>query len=61
MGFVVARILEDGPDLNPAYTNAGRVPDQASLDLPGYPGGSDRIGNWVNQQFQLDALGGACS
>ena len=58
VGFVVARVLEDGPDLNPAYTtNAGRVPDQASLDLPGYPGGSDRIGNWVNQQFQLDALG----
>ena len=27
------------------------------MDLPGYPGGSDRVGNWVNQQFQLDAFG----
>jgi GH15 family glucan-1,4-alpha-glucosidase len=27
--------------------------------LPGYPGGFDRIGNWVNGQFQLDAFGEA--
>jgi GH15 family glucan-1,4-alpha-glucosidase len=35
------------------------VPDQRQLDLPGYPGGSDVVGNWVNQQFQLDAFGEA--
>jgi GH15 family glucan-1,4-alpha-glucosidase len=35
------------------------VPDQRHLNLPGYPGGSDIIGNWVNQQFQLDAFGEA--
>jgi GH15 family glucan-1,4-alpha-glucosidase len=33
------------------------VPDQQQLDLPGYPGGFDLVGNWVNKQFQLDALG----
>jgi GH15 family glucan-1,4-alpha-glucosidase len=25
--------------------------------LPGYPGGTDVVGNWVTGQFQLDALG----
>ena len=34
-----------------------RCPDQRQLDLPGYPGGFDLVGNWVNKQFQLDALG----
>ncbi|MEO7125267.1 MAG: glycoside hydrolase family 15 protein [Nakamurella sp.] len=58
--FVSERIHADGPNLTPAYTiNGGPVPDQRSLDLPGYPGGSDMVGNWVNQQFQLDALGEA--
>jgi alpha,alpha-trehalase len=37
--------------------DGGHVPDQRRLDLPGYPGGFDLIGNWVNKQFQLDALG----
>jgi GH15 family glucan-1,4-alpha-glucosidase len=56
--FVSARLLEDGPNLTPAYTTSGgRVPDQRKLDLPGYPGGSDIVGNWVNEQFQLDAFG----
>ncbi len=42
----------------PAYTTTGEpVPDQRHLDLPGYPGGYDIIGNWVNKQFQLDAFG----
>ncbi len=42
----------------PAYTTSGGpVPDERSLDLPGYPGGTDVVGNWVNQQFQLDAFG----
>ena len=58
--FVSARLLEHGPDLKPAYTTSGgRVPDQRRLKLPGYPGGQDIIGNWVNEQFQLDAFGEA--
>jgi hypothetical protein len=58
--FVSARLLDDGPSLKPAYTvTGGRVPDERSLDLEGYPGGSDLAGNWVNEQFQLDALGEA--
>lgn len=56
--FVTARILDHGPDLRPAYTTQGApVPDQRTVDLPGYPGGGNMIGNWVNQQFQLDAFG----
>ena len=56
--FVTARILDHGPDLKPAYTTEGAaVPDQRTLDLPGYPGGKNLIGNWVNQQFQLDVFG----
>ncbi len=56
--FVAARLLDDGPKLTPAYTTAGgRVPDQRSLHLPGYPGGHDIVGNHVNAQFQLDAFG----
>jgi len=58
--FVADRLLEDGPQLKPAYTiSGGAVPDQRQLKLPGYPGGSDIVGNWVNQQFQLDAFGEA--
>ncbi len=58
--FVAARILDHGDTLAPAYTITGdRVPDQRHLDLPGYPGGADIVGNWVNQQFQLDAYGEA--
>jgi alpha,alpha-trehalase len=58
--FVSERLLADGPRLAPAYTvDGGRVPDQHRLDLPGYPGGFDLVGNWVNQQFQLDSLGEA--
>jgi hypothetical protein len=58
--FVAARLLEDGPNLTPAYTTVGgRIPDQRSLHLPGYPGGYDILGNHVNAQFQLDAFGEA--
>jgi GH15 family glucan-1,4-alpha-glucosidase len=58
--FVTHRLLEDGDRMAPAYTAAGKpIPDQVQLQLPGYPGGFDRIGNWVNQQFQLDAFGEA--
>jgi alpha,alpha-trehalase len=56
--FVSGRLHDDGPALVPAYTvDGGPVPDQRRLDLPGYPGGFDLVGNWVNRQFQLDALG----
>jgi GH15 family glucan-1,4-alpha-glucosidase len=56
--FVCERLLDDGPQMVPAYTTlGGRVPDQRSLGLAGYPGGTDVVGNWVNQQFQLDAFG----
>jgi hypothetical protein len=58
--FVGARLLDDGPDLTPAYTvDGGSLPDQRRLGLPGYPGGYDRIGNHVTHQFQLDAFGEA--
>lgn len=58
--FVCERVLTDGPELEPAYTVVGgRVPDEADLALPGYPGGGARTGNWVNDQFQLDNFGEA--
>ncbi|MFF1483247.1 glycoside hydrolase family 15 protein [Streptomyces sp. NPDC058319] len=58
--FVGQRLLADGPRLAPAYTVHGcPVPDQRELDLPGYPGGSSRIGNHVEKQFQLDSFGEA--
>jgi GH15 family glucan-1,4-alpha-glucosidase len=60
VSFVTERLLADGPDLKPAYTvDGGPVPDERQLHLPGYPGGYDKVGNWVNQQFQLDAFGEA--
>ncbi len=58
--FVSERVLADGPQLKPAYTvRGGAVPDERNLDLPGYPGGTAKTGNWVNGQFQLDAFGEA--
>ncbi|MHB1987074.1 MAG: glycoside hydrolase family 15 protein [Acidimicrobiales bacterium] len=59
IAFVSARLLEDGGALEPAYTIDGeKVPKERNLrGLRGYPGGSDKTGNWVNGQFQLDALG----
>ncbi len=60
VGFTRNRLLEDGAQMAPAYTaSGGRVPDEQQLDLPGYPGGTDVVGNWVNGQFQLDAFGEA--
>jgi GH15 family glucan-1,4-alpha-glucosidase len=58
--FVAARLHADGPDLAPAYTVAGdAVPTERRLELPGYPGGADIVGNRVRGQFQLDAFGEA--
>lgn len=60
VAFVSQRLLEDGPDLSPAYdVEGGSIAKQRKLDLPGYPGGEVRIGNWVRRQFQLDAFGEA--
>ncbi|MGH7610010.1 MAG: glycoside hydrolase family 15 protein [Candidatus Dormibacteria bacterium] len=57
--FICERVLADGPNLRPAYrVDGSAVPSERRLThLTGYPGGSDRIGNRVRDQFQLDALG----
>jgi alpha,alpha-trehalase len=56
--FASARLYDDGPALAPAYTvDGGPVPGPRTLDLPGYPGGFDVIGNRVGKQFQLDSFG----
>ena len=56
--FVSDRVLADGDQLAPAYTVTGEpVPEERRLDLPGYPGGSSIVGNWINGQFQLDNFG----
>jgi GH15 family glucan-1,4-alpha-glucosidase len=58
--FVRERLLEHGPGLRPAYAvTGGRVPDEHELDLPGYPGGVDVVGNRASEQFQLDVFGEA--
>ena len=35
------------------------MPDERRLELPGYPGGCDVVGNRANDQFQLDSFGEA--
>jgi GH15 family glucan-1,4-alpha-glucosidase len=58
VAFTTARVLEHGDRLAPAYRADGSsLPDQSTLRLPGYPGGTDVVGNRVTGQFQLDALG----
>ncbi|HEV8064083.1 MAG TPA: glycoside hydrolase family 15 protein [Acidimicrobiales bacterium] len=58
--FVVGRLLEHGPDTRPAYRTDGSAIAQASrLDVPGYPGSSDVIGNVVRDQYQVDIFGEA--
>lgn len=58
--WVSARLLCDGARLAPAYRPDGRpVPGIEVLDLPGYPGGTNVIGNHIGDQFQLDAFGEA--
>jgi GH15 family glucan-1,4-alpha-glucosidase len=61
VSFIAERILADGPQLRPAYrVDGGPVPSETRLThLSGYPGGADKVGNWVNKQFQLDAFGEA--
>jgi GH15 family glucan-1,4-alpha-glucosidase len=58
VSFVVARVLDAGDALAPAtLVGGGRVPDERTIPLPGYPGGRDVAGNRANDQFQLDSLG----
>jgi GH15 family glucan-1,4-alpha-glucosidase len=58
--WVSRRLLADADDLAPAYRADGSpVPPERQLDLPGYPGGSDVVGNRAHNQFQLDAFGEA--
>ncbi|MGB8196251.1 MAG: glycoside hydrolase family 15 protein [Acidimicrobiales bacterium] len=59
--FVSERIIADGSVMRPAYRVDGlAVPKEKRLKhLSGYPGGFDKVGNWVNGQFQLDAFGEA--
>jgi hypothetical protein len=60
VSFVGGCLREHGDRLAPGYTTTGAtVPDQKHIDLAGYPGGYDIVGNWVNRQFQLDAFGEA--
>lgn len=57
--FISERLRADGPKLSPAYrVDGSRIPDERRVTAaPGYPGGSDKVGNKVNAQFQLDAFG----
>lgn len=58
--WVSARLLEHGPETRPAYLSDGsRMPTPEHLGLPGYPGGSDIVGNRASSQFQLDLFGEA--
>jgi alpha,alpha-trehalase len=55
---VCARVLSDDVRTMPAYqVNGSPIPDERALDLPGYPGGFDVVGNKVRNQFQLDIFG----
>jgi alpha,alpha-trehalase len=46
MAFTTARVLTDGDKIRPAYrTDGTRPPEETTLDLPGYPGGNDVVGN----------------
>ena len=58
LAFTTARLLEHGDQIAPGYrTDGNNIPGEDTLDLPGYPGGSDVVGNWVRGQFQLDSIG----
>jgi GH15 family glucan-1,4-alpha-glucosidase len=58
LAFCTERLLEHGDRIAPAYRIDGSaVPAESSVQLPGYPGGRNTVGNWVRQQFQLDVLG----
>ena len=50
---VARRDAPAGPALRPAYTTAGApLPEERHVGLPGYPGGSDVVGNRAGAQLQ---------
>ena len=58
--FVAERLRADGPELKPPTPRPGHRSRQNSHStLPGYPGRRVKSGNWVKDQFQLDAFGEA--
>lgn len=58
--WVIERLLSDGASTQPAYLGDGStIPDAQPLDLVGYPGGCNVVGNRVRHQFQLDVFGEA--
>jgi GH15 family glucan-1,4-alpha-glucosidase len=58
VAVVAGHLHADGEHLRPAYTVDGtRVPPERPIRLPGYPGGSDVVGNRAGEQFQLDIFG----
>jgi GH15 family glucan-1,4-alpha-glucosidase len=58
VSVVAGHLHADGEHLRPAYTVDGtRVPPERPIGLPGYPGGSDVVGNRAGEQFQLDIFG----
>jgi len=58
--WVGERLRSDGPETMPAYTVEGcPIPLPRPLKVPGYPGGTDIVGNVVRDQFQLDIFGEA--
>ena len=60
VAFISDRLIDDSAQLKPAYTTSGGpVPSERELNLAGYPGGADIVGNRVTEQFQLDVFGEA--
>src|SRR5579863_6677272 len=58
--WVGDRLRSDKDHTSPAYLGNGEpIYPPAKLDVPGYPGGTDVVGNRVREQFQLDIFGEA--
>jgi alpha,alpha-trehalase len=58
--WVSDRLRTDKERTAPAYLPNGEpIYPPTRLDLPGYPGGTDVVGNRVGEQFQLDLFGEA--
>jgi GH15 family glucan-1,4-alpha-glucosidase len=58
VAWVGERLRENGTSTSPAYLgNGDPIFAPQNLDLPGYPGGTDVVGNHVREQFQLDLFG----
>jgi alpha,alpha-trehalase len=56
--WVGNRLREAGTHTSPAYLgNGDPIFPPEKLNLPGYPGGTDVVGNRVREQFQLDLFG----